>query len=252
MNIVIVLVISIIAISLCVSGFCRISLSRKPGLEGIEDPEAAKAYDRISHWPQFRLLRRMIAGKLANYQPNGVLVDIGCGPGLLTMLIVQHQPGLHVIGIDASDEMVQTAANNATMLGFSNRADFRLGDVANLPISDSTVDFALSTLSLHHWSNPSRSLVEIHRILKPGGQLLLFDLRRDPRRVFYWLLKFAQGIVVPSGLRKIHEPLGSLLSSYTQAELQTLFIQLPFKEWKIESGAGWVFVWAAKGTCKAA
>jgi ubiquinone/menaquinone biosynthesis C-methylase UbiE len=247
MNIVIILIVLAIITSLAVFAQRRIQLARKPGLEGIEDPEAAKAYDRISRWPQFRLLRRMIAAKLVQYQPKGILVDIGCGPGLLTMLIARRHPGLHVVGVDAADEMIQTADSNATSLGLSNRVEFRPGDVAELPMADGTVDFAISTLSLHHWSDPGHGFGEIQRILKPGGQLLLFDLRRDPRRFFYWLVRFAQSIVVPAGLRRINEPLGSLLSSYTQAELEDLFAHLPFKEWKMESGAGWFFVWAVKG-----
>jgi hypothetical protein len=63
--------IGILAAVFIVLGFSRITLPRKPGFEGIEDPESAQAYDRISRWPQFGLLRRMIAGKLAKYRPSG-------------------------------------------------------------------------------------------------------------------------------------------------------------------------------------
>jgi ubiquinone/menaquinone biosynthesis C-methylase UbiE len=148
--------------------------------------------------------------------------------------------------------MIRAAVASASGLGLSKRVEFRLGDVANLPMPEGTVDLAVSTLSLHHWTDPSRSLTEIHRVLKPGGQLLLLDLRRDPRRFFYWLLRFAQAVVVPSALRRVNEPLGSALSSYTPVELQALLASMPFEEWTMDDGAGWVFVWAAKGLPKAA
>jgi ubiquinone/menaquinone biosynthesis C-methylase UbiE len=229
-----------------VLGTARISLPRHAGLAGIEDPEAAAAYDRISRWPQFRLLRRMILNKLARYHPTGILADIGCGPGRLTIMIAQRHPHLYVVGVDSSAEMVRAAAAIASSLRLSEQVEFREGDVSSLRIPDGTFDFAVTTLSLHHWSDPSRGLAEIHRVLNTGGQLLLFDLRRDPRRFFYWLLRFAQGVVVPTALRHINEPLDSLLSSYSLAELQGLLARSGFDEWSIEGDAGWVFIWAIK------
>lgn len=228
-------------------GAPRLVVPRRPGFEGIEDLDAARAYDRVSRWPQFRLLRRIIVRKLSGYRPTGILADIGSGPGLMTMLIARNHPELHVVGFDTADEMVRTAELNASNLGLSDRVDFRLGDVSRLPMPDGSLDFALSTLSLHHWSRPSDGLSEINRVLKPGGQLLLFDLRRDARRFIFLLLRFAQSVVVPADLRRINEPLGSLQSSYALHELEELLTQSPFREWKIEGGAGWVFVWARKG-----
>jgi ubiquinone/menaquinone biosynthesis C-methylase UbiE len=242
-----ILLIVAVATTLALFGARRIVLPRQSGLKAIEDPAVASAYDRISDWPQFRVLRRMVAGRLARCHPEGLLVDIGCGPGRLAILIAQRHPGLHIVGVDASDEMIRTATSNASSLGLNKRVEFRLGDVANLPMPDGVVDLAVSTLSLHHWSDPIRSLCEIHRVLKPGGQLFLFDLRRDPRRFFHWLLHFAQGVVVPSALRHANEPLGSAQSSYTLTEIQDLLASLPFRDWKIDGGAGWLFVWAAEG-----
>jgi ubiquinone/menaquinone biosynthesis C-methylase UbiE len=236
----------ILAAVFIVLGCSRITLPRKPSFEGIEDPESAQAYDRISRWPQFRMLRRMIVGKLAKYQPMGTLADIGCGPGYLTTLITRRYRHLHVVGVDTSYEMIHTANLNASSLGVSDRVEFREGNVSSLPMPEGTLDFAVSTLSLHHWSDPSLGLAEFHRVLKPGGQLLVFDIRRDSRRFFYWLLRFAQMGVVPAALRRVNEPLGSLLSSYTLAEVENLFARSPFNEWKIEGGPAWVFAWAGK------
>jgi ubiquinone/menaquinone biosynthesis C-methylase UbiE len=120
------------------------------------------------------------------------------------------------------------------------------GRLGSLPMLEGTLDFAVSTLSLHHWSDPSQGLAEFHRVLKPGGQFLVFDLRRDSWHFFYWLLRFAQRCVVPNALRGVNEPLGSLLSSYTLAEVENLLTLSPFTEWRIEGGPAWVFAWAGK------
>lgn len=242
-----ILAILVLATALVILARQRVTLPRSPGLEGIEDVDAAKAYDLVSQWPQFRLLRRMIAARLAKYQPAGTLADIGCGPGYLTTLIAQKYPQLHVIGIDLSAEMVHAGTSNASALGLAARVEFRKGDVSDLPMPNDSLDFAVSSLSLHHWSNPGHGVAEIYRVLEDGGQLLLFDLRRDPRRLFSWLIKFVQRIIVLPALRRVNEPLGSLLSSYTLAELEDLLAQSPFNEWVVEGGAGWMFAWARKG-----
>jgi ubiquinone/menaquinone biosynthesis C-methylase UbiE len=244
--IVIVIVVVIVIAGLALVGSRRVILPRSASFEGIEDPQVGLAYDRISRWPQFRLLRLMIARKLAGYSPTGTLADIGCGPGYLATLIAQRHPDLQVLGLDTANEMVQAAARNAAKLGLAGRVQFRQGDAGELPLPDGTLDFAVSTLSLHHWSQPGSSLAEIHRVLKPGGQLLLFDLRRDPIRIFLWLLHFAQNMVVPAALRNAKEPLGSLLASYTPSELEALLAESPFQETSIAGGVFWIFAWARK------
>ncbi len=230
----------------------RVDIPRTVSFEGIEDPQASRAYDRISMWPQFRLLRRMIAGKLASHRPSGTLADIGCGPGYLAMLIAQKHPDLQVLGLDSAHEMIKAAESNASKRGLSGRLKFRQGDVGHLPLPEESLDFALSTFSLHHWSDPSSGITEIHRVLRPGGQLLLFDLRRDSRGFFVLLLRFAQGIVVPAALRRANEPTGSHQSSYTVAEVEGLLAKSPFKEHRIDGGAVWFFAWARKQSPEAA
>jgi len=225
----------------------RIHPPRSLGLRGIENPDTAFAYDQISNWPMFSLLRHMVATRLARSKPAGTLADIGCGPGHLTILIAEQFGDLRVIGIDTAEEMVRAGSSKASSLGLEGRLEFRRGDVERLPLPDSSLHLAVSTLSLHHWSNPTSGLGEIYRVLGSGGRLLLFDLRRDSRRIFSWLLRFEQAIVVPRPLRLADEPLGSLLASYTPAELQDLLSRSRFKEWRIEGGVGWLFVWATKG-----
>ncbi len=224
----------------------KIQPVRKPSLEGIEDVRAAQAYDRISKWPQFRALRRLIVRELRRHRPAGILADIGCGPGLLTMLIARKFPQLKVLGLDTAQEMITTANQNALSLGLQARVEYRQGDIRSLPVPDQTLDFAVSSLSLHHWSEPERGLAEIYRVLKPGGQVLLFDLRRDSRLFFFMLMKFATAIVMPAAMRKLNEPMGSVLAGYAPMEVAELFARSPFKTSMIKDGLAWMFVWGRK------
>lgn len=75
--------IAFLVLVVLVFGYRRVNVSRRISpQESIEDIETVQAYDKISRWPQFRLLRMIIVGELKKHNPNGVLVDVGCGPGL--------------------------------------------------------------------------------------------------------------------------------------------------------------------------
>jgi ubiquinone/menaquinone biosynthesis C-methylase UbiE len=224
----------------------RVRIPRKAGLEGVEDAQVAAAYDQISGWPQFSYLRSMVLSRLGRIRPEGTLADIGCGPGYLAALMARRFARLHVIGIDMSEEMLEAGARKVSSLGLQGRLEFRQGTVERLPLLNNSLNFAVSTLSLHHWVHPLVGLEEIYRVLRPGGRLLLFDLRRDPMRIFFWLLRFGQARVVPEPLRRVGEPLGSIQASYTPSEIQDLLRQTPFGKGRIEEGMGWVFVWATK------
>ena len=227
-------------------GYPRVNTPREASTEGIENPEMVKAYNRISQWPQFKFLRKMVSREIKTHNPKGTIVDIGCGPGYLINDITKSLPHLHIIGVDISEEMLEAARNHSSSLDLNKQIKYRQGDVRELPFKDNTIDFVVSTLSLHHWSNPDEALQEIYRILKHKGQFIIFDFRRDSRRLFYWLLRFETKFIVPVPLRNIGEPLSSALSSYTITEADTIFRKSSFKQWKTKSGIGWMFVWGCK------
>jgi SAM-dependent methyltransferase len=88
--------------------------------------------------------------------------------------------------VDIAPEMVERADALATSSGLAGRVEFRVGDVAALPFADASFDVVVSTLSLHHWPNPSQGLAEIYRVLRPGGIARVYD-------VVDWIRRFEQG-----------------------------------------------------------
>jgi ubiquinone/menaquinone biosynthesis C-methylase UbiE len=242
----IVLAIVILISGILTLGSRPLKVSRKASFEGIDDDEVIRAYNKISQWPQFKAIRWMIVHELKNHHPEGILVDAGCGPGYLIATMTKSLPHLSIIGIDIAEEMVRKAAQNLSSLRSTAQTNFRQGDIQALPLETNSVDFLVSTLSLHHWSEPKQALKEIYRILKPEGQFLIFDLRRDGWRLFYWLIQFAQRFVIPSVMRKANEPVNSLLASYTTTELEALLHETPFLQWRVKPGLGWVFICGQK------
>jgi len=219
---------------------------RKVCIEGIENPEMVKQYNRMSNWPQFRFLRWLAIRKLEKLGLCGSLVDVGCGPGLLLAALKKRNPKIQINGIDISCEMVKNAKANFERLGI-NDANFVAGDVGKLPIADGTFDFAVSTLSLHHWGDPVKGFSEIYRILKPGGQLLVFDVRRNIPKLMYGFLWFVQNIVISKALRRANEPTNSFLSSYTLKEIKSILDNIPsIRNYDVSSGFLWNYISANK------
>src|SRR5215204_7440596 len=127
-----------------------------------------------------------VTGEVAAAYPRGKLLEIGSGPGRLAVRLAREAPGMTLTGVDISDAMVERAARRAAGAGLSERVRFKVGDVAALPLPDGEFDGVVSTLSLHHWPEPTHGLAEIHRVLKPGGEARIYDFA-------HWLWLPAQG-----------------------------------------------------------
>jgi ubiquinone/menaquinone biosynthesis C-methylase UbiE len=233
-----------------VFGSFRLNIPRRASIQGIENPQAAEAYDRISRMPPFELIRRGVVKRLKKYADRGTITDVGCGPGYLLQKIAEQMPENNIAGVDISEEMIKRARANSASKGYGNRIQFRQGAADHLPFDDNTQDFIVSTLSLHHWSDPQSALKEIQRVLKPGGQMLILDLRRDARRLFLWLMWFAQNVALRTigagALGRINEPTGSLIASYTEKELEEIMKKTTFNNYEIEGRLGWIYIWAKK------
>jgi ubiquinone/menaquinone biosynthesis C-methylase UbiE len=117
-----------------------------------------------------------VTGEVAAAYPRGKLLEIGSGPGRLAVRLAREAPGMTLTGVDISDAMVERAARRAAGAGLSERVRFKVGDVAAMPLPDGEIDGVVSTLSLHHWPEPTHGLAEIHRVLKPGGEARIYDL----------------------------------------------------------------------------
>lgn len=217
-------------------------LERVVSHEGLEDPEVAQGFNRVATMPQMRLLRWFIARRAVALMPQGTAVDLGCGPGHLAIQLAQMAPQLHLTGLDLSDEMLVEARSHARRSGLGDRISFRKGDAVQIPFPDASLDLVVSTLSLHHWSEPVAVLDELVRVLRPGGAFLVADLRRDLAAPFYVLLWFATHFVVPGALRRVNEPLASRHAAFTPAEAADLADQSQLSGWRVTSGPLWLTI----------
>lgn len=116
---------------------------------------------------------------LISLMQNKIVLDLGCGTAHLAIKLTELSNKLFIIGLDISKSLLRVAQRRAKAEGLQGeRLCFVCADAHFLPLPDSSVDFIISTGSLHHWDDVPRVLNEIFRILKPNGQARIYDQRR--------------------------------------------------------------------------
>ncbi len=113
-------------------------------------------------------------GRLAlRLAPAIDIADLGAGEGLISQLLARN--ARQVWCIDNSPAMVAVGTELARKNDLANLA-YQLGDIEQVPLPDRSVDLAILSQALHHARHPQRAVDEAHRILRPGGQILVLDL----------------------------------------------------------------------------
>lgn len=98
------------------------------------------------------------------------VLDVGCGPGSISLDLAPHVALGHVTGVDNSPIAIQKATELAKTMHASN-CTFLTADIYHLPFPDASFDKVHVHQVLQHVSNPVDAVVELKRVLKPGGML---------------------------------------------------------------------------------
>src|SRR5579862_5850009 len=132
--------------------------------------------------PDTRDARQLVPGRswaawsraLGFLLPKVKVADLGCGEGYLTIEAARWAE--RVVAVDRSDTVLNRAKALARRRRVSN-VIWKKGELEKLPIKDDAVDVALLSQALHHAGQPARAVAEAARITRPGGKVLVLDLR---------------------------------------------------------------------------
>ncbi|HZD69189.1 MAG TPA: ubiquinone/menaquinone biosynthesis methyltransferase [Actinomycetes bacterium] len=116
---------------------------------------------------------RRRAAAAAELAPGETAVDVACGTGGLTRELARAEPRASVLGLDFSWEMVRRArADGGGMVGVA------VADAMRLPLRDASVDVVTIAFGLRNLPEPGCGLLELRRVLRPGGRLVVCEFSR--------------------------------------------------------------------------
>ena len=109
----------------------------------------------------------------AGIGPEDTVLDVACGPGLITCAV--GRVARHVTGIDITPAMIEQARKRQQSMGLTNM-EWRVGNVLPLPFPESAFSAVITRYSFHHFLEPEAVLNEMVRVCRSGGRVAVVDV----------------------------------------------------------------------------
>ena len=206
---------------------------------------------------QYHRWRRYLVSRLPA-GPDATVLDLCTGTAGVAMQTARTHH-CRVVGVDLSPKMLGRAQHNLSSSGLASQVALVLGRAENLAFADDCFDAVCVTFLLRYVDDPESTMLEIIRVLKPGGRLLSLEFGVPPNpiaRVFWRLYTRAvlpmAGALVSRGWRNVGAYLGPSIShlhkSYTEDKLRELWLRLGILEVQVKrlSLGGAVVRWGTK------
>jgi len=191
------------------------------GMEG----GIARWYAKLTHkaLDDFKKDAQRVAGMIP---AQGNVLEVAPGPGYFSIELAKLGD-YRVTGLDISETFVEIARSNAAQADV--QVDLRRGNASDMPLDSEAFDFVFCRAAFKDFSEPVRALREIHRVLKPGGQALIIDLRRDAsRNALSQAVQQMNLGIVNSLMTKTTFRFMLLRRAYTKAEFERMIAQAAF------------------------
>ena len=128
-----------------------------------------------------RKWRKKAVAILGNLK-DGKVLDVATGTGDVAFAIARANPGCKVTGLDLAPKMLEIAERKSKQNDLADRVDFILGESENIPYADNSYDGVTVAFGVRNFENLGEGLKEMHRVLKPGGQVVVLEFTRP--RIF--------------------------------------------------------------------
>ena len=161
--------------------------ARSATIDGMGETYSHGHHESVLRSHMWRTAENSAGYLLAHLRPGMDLLDVGCGPGTITVDIASLVAPGRVVGIDASADVIAQASAGAADAGSS--VSFAVGDVYAIDAAAATYDVVHAHQVLQHLADPVRALMEMRRVLKPDG---IVGVRDSDYAAFAWAPRLPQ------------------------------------------------------------
>ena len=217
-----------------------------------EGPAQAFSYFQYGRW------RRALVSRLS-MAPEASVLDVCTGTGLVAAQIA-HSTGCSVVGVDLSRGMIEQARHTLNGSGLASSVSLVAGRAESLPFADRSFDAVVFTFLLRYVDDPQETLLELARVLRPGGQIASLEFYVPRGLVTYPLWLLHTRMVLPLGTRLLSPGwreagsfLGPSISAFyrehTLADLGRMWARVGVGDVQtmVMSLGGAVVMWGRKG-----
>lgn len=182
---------------MAVTPYKKSAESKKVQVEAMFDNISGK-YDFLNHFLSFsldRFWRRKAIGFLGKNPPDKLL-DVATGTGDMVKAALRLSPS-RITGIDLSEGMLQIARKKKYPTSGNTQIEFVKGDSENLPFPDQSYDAVTVAFGVRNFENPIKGLSEMHRVLRPGGRLVVLEFSKPTVFPFARIYRFYFRYILP-------------------------------------------------------
>ena len=204
------------------------------------DKQSAEHFQKyMKKYPKlYEQLADTVKNNISRKNKTPYIVDLGVGPGLLSLELFKRFPNATIIGVDPSRDMLILAKENIK----NEKFETRLGGIKKIPITNSISNLVVCRFSLTYWEKPRKEFAEINRILKPKGKVVMEFLNRDFPKWKLFLMKIHMHLKF-AGFDVVKYHVDAYKTAYSLDSVKILFKDAGFKILNIEGNRkDWKFV----------
>jgi demethylmenaquinone methyltransferase/2-methoxy-6-polyprenyl-1,4-benzoquinol methylase len=195
--------------------------------------QIAEMFDKIAF--RYDFLNRFLSGGIDVYWRkqairelrglgNVAILDVATGTGDMAVLLARGYPQAQITGVDISEGMLEVGRKKLARLKLNSRITLRPGDSEALPFSDDQFDAITVAFGVRNFENLERGLLEMRRVLKPGGKLLVLEFSQPRTPGICQLYKAYMRLIAPriagiaAGNREAYQYLNDSVQAFPEGE----------------------------------